>query len=83
MLRESIQAPIQNGIAASTQLIYNRIEDIQNGTISPPIATDKTKGIVILRNQFEIDKDGGIVAPIEDGVAASDKLLFNAIASIK
>ena len=80
---EGIQAPIENGIAASTQLVYNITEDIQNGIISPPIATDKIKGVVILRNKFEIDKDGEIVAPIEDGVAASDKLLFNAIASIK
>ena len=80
----------QSGIAATPQLIINTLNKITNfidNGIIPPADTESF-GFVKLRDSFEtfIDEEtgeSGIIAPNENGVAASTLLVYNTINTLK
>lgn len=76
-----IIAPANTGVAASTSLVYNLINNISEVVV--PSATTEQTGTVILKDSFDIDKDKGIIAPSGTGVAASPQLVYNTMASLK
>lgn len=69
-IQVGISAPNEAGVVATSELVYNVIQKIYNGEITPPII-----------NTFEIDEDGGIIPPTENGVVASPQLVYNTLAS--
>ena len=69
-IQVGISAPNESGVVATSELVYNVIQKIQHGEITPPII-----------NTFEIDEDGGIIPPTENGVVASPQLVYNTLAS--
>ena len=69
-IQVGISAPNEAGVVATSELVYNVIQKIQHGEITPPII-----------NTFEIDEDGGIIPPTENGVVASPQLVYNTLAS--
>lgn len=79
---EEIVAPEDSGVVVTTQLLHNVIQEIQSGLISPPIASTEQYGVVLLQNSFNIDEDGGIIAP-EGNIAATSQLVFNTLATAK
>lgn len=56
------------------------VDGTKYGTVAP--ATDAQLGLVKLFDNFEIDEDGGIVAPDAPNTAATPRLVYNAIGSI-
>ena len=46
-------------------------------------ASTSTRGVVKLQNTFQIAGDGGIVAPTDQGVAASPQLVYNVLGNLK
>ena len=69
-IQVGISAPNEAGVVATSELVYNVIQKIQHGEITPPII-----------NTFETDEDGGIIPPTENGVVASPQLVYNTLAS--
>ena len=69
-IQVGISAPNEAGVVATSELVYNVIQKIQHGEITPPII-----------NTFEIDEDGGIIPPTENGIVASPQLVYNTLAS--
>lgn len=85
--------PNVDGVVPSIGLIYNLVQDISNGVIPLPKATQEQKGVVILSDnsfqiEHELDKEGNIIsssiiAPEGEGIAATPQLVFNSLASSK
>lgn len=58
------------------------IDNYQYGAVNP--ASENKQGLVKLsKSSFQTDEDGGIIVPIDSGVAATPQLVFNTLATAK
>ena len=78
---DAIIAPSGVGVAATPLMVY---DTIQHTTDYVQPASTEQAGKVIIQHTFEIDpNDGGIIAPVGEGVAASPQLVYNTLATAK
>lgn len=77
----TIIPPSESGVAASPTMLYNVVQNVTDYVKS---ATTTKAGKVTIQHTFEIDpNDGGIIAPVGEGIAASPQLVYNTLATAK